>query len=170
MRASTLWRIDCALLALHAAGAALAWFRLPPRVPVHFGFTGAPDAWAGTSVVSWFAPLAISAALSGLIRALATSGPLGAWNIPEKQRFLRLTPEQRAPVLELLHAFAAAAAVCATVVFLALHVDVYVAAKGAPEAGYAGLVMFGAPGCLLLALVPWSRAVKRAILRPSGSR
>jgi len=171
MRASTLWRLNVVLLGLHGAGAALAWFYLPSRVPIHFGFRGNPDAWASTSVLSWFSLVAMSCGLSWFIHALTMHGPVELWNIPEKQRFLRLSSEQQAPILDQLRAFGALTAICATVVLLALHVGVYLTAQN-PSNGlpwYVHLVMLGSLAVLLVMTIPFSRAVRRAIRRAAAA-
>lgn len=64
------------------------------RAPVHFGFRGDPDAWAPTYPLSWFGLVAVSCVLSWFIHALTVRGPLELWNIPQQQRFLRLSPER----------------------------------------------------------------------------
>lgn len=170
MRASTLWTVNAGLQVTHAIGAVAAWSALPPKLPLHFNFSGTPDAWARTSVLSWFGPLAISLALSWFIRALTTRGPLEFWDIPEKQRFLKLSPEQRAPVMEMLHALVAATAVATSLVFAALQVGIYQTARGATRTlpWYVDAVMLGSLAALLLATIPWTRAVRRAILEASG--
>ena len=165
MRASTLWRVNWALLLLHAAGVIVAWSDLPRRMPVHFNFSGDPGAWAQTSLASWFALLLISVAVSAFVYAVSTYAPLERWNIPEKERFLRLSAQQRLPVLELLHAFMAMAAICCTVVLSVLQLGLYLVARGytARLPWYITGVMYCAIILLLVGVVPWSRAVRRAV-------
>jgi len=171
MHSLTLWRLNWALLLLHGIGAVLAWSALPQRIPIHFGLGAAPDAWATTSLASWFGLFAVSAVTSTFIHALSRYGPLTLWNIPEKERFLQLSPRQRAPVLELLYSFMAAAAICTTVALLALHLGLYLVASGRTPAlpWYTQAATYGGFVLLLVGLVPWSRAVRRAVLHAANS-
>ena len=170
MRASTLWRLNWALLLLHGAAAAFAWSSLPRRIPLHFGFGGALDAWTRTSLVSWFGLWVIAVALSAFLYVVSTRGPLDSWNIPEKERFLRLSAQQRAPVMELLHRLMAGAAICCTIVLSALHFGLYLVASGYANQlpWYITSVMYGAVVVLLVSTVPWPRAVRRAVLHAAG--
>lgn len=171
MRASYLWRLNWMLLLLHGAVAVLAWSTLPRRIPVHFDFGGALDAWARTSLVSWFGLWVIAVALSILLHVVSTHGSLELWNMPEKERFLRLTAQQRAPVLELLHSFMAEAAICCTTALSALHLGLYLVARGYADRlpWFITSVMYGAVVLLLVSTVPWSRAVRRAVLNAAGA-
>ena len=170
MRASTLWRLNWTLLLLHGTGAVLAWSALPRRIPAHFDFSGDLNTFAPTSLASWFDLLAISVAISASLYLLSTHGSLESWNIPEKERFLRLTPQQRRPVLELLQSFMAGAAIGCTIVLAALHLGLYLVAHGYADRlpWYITSVMYAAIALLLVSTVPWSRAVRRAVLRAAG--
>ena len=171
MRASTLWRLNWTLLLLHGTGAALAWSALPRRIPVHFDFGGDLDALAPASLASWFGLLAVSVAVSASLYVLSIHGPLELWNIPEKERFLRLTAQQRRPVLELLHSFMAGAAIGCTIVLAALQLGLYLVAHGYADRlpWYITSVMYGAIALLLVSTVPWSRTVRRAVLKAAGA-
>ena len=109
------------------------WPRLPARIPVHFGASGAVDRWAPTTLVTWFAlPLLaalISASLWGLGRWAVTAPKL--WNVPEKERFLALSPEARAPVMDMVRGFLDGTGIV-TILFLGLmHWWTYRTATGA---------------------------------------
>lgn len=54
----------------------LTWNRLPPTVPIHFNFSGKPDAW-GSRAVLWIMP-AMAAALYGTL----------TWGARVPQKFL----------------------------------------------------------------------------------
>ena len=99
-----------------AANWGLAWHwwpKLPARVPLHFDFAGTPDRYGERGYWSWFflPTLAVGSALlfglliPRLVDWLAERDP-ELINIPDKQRFLALAPEQRRralrPVLALL--------------------------------------------------------------------
>ena len=171
MRASTLWRLNWTLLLLDGAGAMLTWSTLPRRVPTHFDFGGTPDAWARTSLTSWFGLVAITAAVSAFVYALSMHAPLELWNIPEKERFLRLSSQQRAPILELLRRSMAVAAICCTISLSSLQLGLYIVAhdhaNGLPW--YITGVTYGALILLLVGAVPWSRALRRAVLQAAGA-
>ena len=171
MRASTLWRLDWALLLLHGAATVFVWSSLPCRIPVHFGFGGALDDWARTSLASWFGLWVIAVALSVFLYLVSTRGSLELWNVPEKEQFLCLSAQQRAPVLELLHSFMAGAAVCCTIVLSALQVGLYLVASGYANRlpWYITSAMYGAVFLVLVSTVPWSRAVRRAVLHAAGT-
>jgi hypothetical protein len=170
MRSAKLWRTVKAVLVFHFLLATVAWFILPPEIPTHFGANGKADAWSSTSIVSWFSLVAVSVALSLMIFFLTSPAAKSTWNIGEKKRFLQLTPEQQAPVLELMRLFGAASALCVNVVFLTLNLGVYLAAQGHTRGlpWWSNLILFGAPGCLVLGLIPWDRAVRREVLKASG--
>ncbi len=86
---------------------AAVWYpRLPDRYPIHFDMSGTPDGWASKSVATWFllplVSLVMTALMMGLglggINAMARHTP-GLINIPRKDEFLRLSPEERVRVL-----------------------------------------------------------------------
>lgn len=168
-RSGKLWRLVQAVWGLHTALAVVAWFTLPPKIPTHFGATGKADAWATTSIVFWFSLVAISAGLSVMIYFLTSPTAKSTWNIGEKERFLKLTPEQQAPVIELMRIFGAASALCVNAVFVTLHLGMYLAANGHTKGlpWWTNIVIFGAPICLVLGIIPWDQAVRREILKAS---
>ena len=92
------------LLASYWAFCIVLYGRLPGRIAVHFNMRGQADGWSDAPHLMWFAlPLIITLTI-GL---LAGVGKLSAanphlWNVPEKKRFLALTAEQRAPILQAL--------------------------------------------------------------------
>jgi hypothetical protein len=126
------YRLQLVLLALYFAAAATLWPTLPERVPIHFDFAGRPTTWARTSVLSWFGLPLLAAAMTlflyGMGRASTHAPEL--WNIPEKERFLALSPTARAPIVAYLSRVMAWAAVLATFTFISIHVGVYQTATG----------------------------------------
>jgi hypothetical protein len=72
------------------------WPRLPDRIPIHFGISGAPDGWSGKNWFSVFGMLVMAAVLL-VILGLASSELLGArhYNFPGKERVLKLSREQQ---------------------------------------------------------------------------
>ena len=88
------------LVAFHAALAIVAWFFLPARIPTHFGLAGNPDAWDAPSLFTWFSLVGVSFGIPCLIQLLMSPAARDTWNIPEKERFLKVTAEQQAPAIE----------------------------------------------------------------------
>lgn len=132
MSARTLYRINVILVGLYIAWAVLVWPSLPERIPVHFDLAGRPDGWSGTSILRWFglpfSALVNLAVVWGAGR-LARRSPQH-WNVPEKERFLALSPEAREPIVEMMDQFLARTSLLITWVFGALHVAVYTTALG----------------------------------------
>lgn len=170
MRSDKVWQVAKGILVLHLFLAVVAWFSLPQQIPTHFGASGKADAWDSSSVVLWFSLVATSVGLSAMIYYLSSPKFSSAWNIGEKERFLKLTPEQQKPVLELMRIFGAASAICVNVVFLTLHLGMYLTANGHTKGlpWWINMVIFGAPFCLIVGIVPWDRAVRQEILKASG--
>ncbi|HYW11048.1 MAG TPA: DUF1648 domain-containing protein [Longimicrobium sp.] len=119
------------ILALFA-GSAWAYPHLPERIPVHFGFSGQPDAWAGRSIASWFLLPAITAALALMMHAMAAAGASSPhlWNLPEKRRFLALPRTEQAPIIARMQRFIALIAVVATLLLGAIQAGIYRASTG----------------------------------------
>lgn len=132
MTARTIHLANFWLLSIYLVAVAIVWPRLPERIPIHFGLDGTADAWTRTSFLSWFGiPLmavAMALLLLGTIK-LARRSP-NLWNIPEKRRFLLLSPEQRAPIEMRLERVIAIAGILTTTLFMAIHVGMYQAAMG----------------------------------------
>lgn len=111
-------RLLFAVVLLHGVYAVAVYDRLPPRLPVHFGFDGAADAWASPGPGSWFALVLVSAATALAIglAALAMFRIPPRWlNLPRKAAFLELPEAERRAVLGIVAAFTLAigATVCA---------------------------------------------------------
>jgi uncharacterized membrane protein len=93
---------------------------LPDRVPVHFGISGTPDRWGSKSEL--FILVALVWGLTLLFYAFILSAPrLGRkpqlLNIPDKEEFLKLSPDRQAPFWELLQEFMAGLAVSVNLIF-----------------------------------------------------
>ena len=132
MEARSIYRLQLLLLALYFAVAAALWNTLPERVPIHFDLAGHPTTWARTSVLSWFGLPLLAAAMTlflyGIGQASAHTPEL--WNIPEKERFLALSPAARAPIVAYLRRAMAWSAVLVTFTFISIHVGAYQTAIG----------------------------------------
>ena len=123
------------LICWFSASVAL-WPSLPDSIPTHFGGSGAADAWAGKSLFSWFGlpivGLVLALMMLGLSRA-QVGGSMDMWNIPEKDRFRRLEPEQRATLMERLKRIPLACGLLTTVLLASVHLGVYQVATGRSE-------------------------------------
>jgi uncharacterized membrane protein len=97
---STIRRLHLALLGLYAFMVTATYPLLPERYPIHYGPSGRADAWADKSPWPWYLLLVIAVAVFGMMTFISTVSVRypHLWNIPEKQTFLKLSPEQRAPI------------------------------------------------------------------------
>lgn len=176
MAARSIYRLQLLLLALHFAVAALVWPTLPERVPIHFNLAGRPTAWVHTSVWSWFGLPLLAAATTlfvyGMSRLSARAPEL--WNVPNKQRFLSLSPAARAPIVRYLDRFMAWTAVLVSVTFAGVHLGVHQAAtgRGSGLPWLSHLLIWGPIGVLLLLAVRMTRnageQVRQADPRETG--
>jgi uncharacterized membrane protein len=76
--------------------------QLPERYPAHFNAAGQPDRWAEAGSGEWYAVPGIGAGIALLMVILAlgmTRIPLRLWNLPNKEKFLALSPRKQAPVI-----------------------------------------------------------------------
>ncbi|MBW3572693.1 MAG: DUF1648 domain-containing protein [Gemmatimonadetes bacterium] len=132
MSASACRLLNLLLLGALFAGSLMVYSRLPERFPVHFGLSGQPDGWAARSLLSWLAlPLiAASAALlvEGAARLAARHPEL--WSVPDRARFLALTPEERAPIIHRLQRFVGLVGLMTTLLLAMVQAAIYHAATG----------------------------------------
>jgi len=93
--------LNLALLAALLGGSALAYPRLPERIPLHFGLDGTPDRWAETSLASWFMLPLVALTVNVLLYGLAalTTRNVRFVNLPGKERLLALPAERQRAVL-----------------------------------------------------------------------
>jgi uncharacterized membrane protein len=93
-----------ALLAAYWAFCLALYPRLPARIAIHFNMRGEADGWSDNPFLAWFALpviITLTVALIAGIERWGTASP-HLWNVPEKKRFLAMTPEQRKPVIAIL--------------------------------------------------------------------
>jgi uncharacterized membrane protein len=165
MSTHRLRRLNAVLLLALFAGSAWAYPRLPGRIPMHFGFSGQPDAWASRSLVSWFLLPAITAALALGLHAIAasTANHPELWNVPDKRRFLALDAAARAPIVAKLREFVAFVGVVVTALMLVIQAAIYRAATGTAP----GLPVWAmaAVGVALLVMIAASVRLNAAVGR-----
>jgi len=146
---------------------------LPGTIPIHFGADGAPNAWASKSLGVWLL-VPISALvmtgllyLSSLLMALARERP-NVVNLPRRlrDRFVKLTPERREPVIAIMRAMVFWIPVPMNALLLwimfGIHRSVvaraWIGSPGAPMA-----VFFASFAVLIAVFLVWTfRAIDRA--------
>jgi uncharacterized membrane protein len=132
MTARSLYRLDLVLLLVYFGAAAALWPTLPDRIPIHFGLSGEPTRWVDATVAAWFGLPMVAAGLTLFVwwlGRLAVRYPT-LWNLPDKERFLRLPPERRAAITDSLEAYVAQVAMLLIVLFAELQVEMYATAMG----------------------------------------
>ena len=130
MSTQTYRLLNLLLLGALFAGSLMVYPRLPERIPMHFDLSGQPDAWQQRSLVAWLM-LPIIATGTALLVELASRMSVQnpqLWNVPDKPRFLALTPEERAPIIHRLQNFMGLVGVAVTGVLTMVQASVYLAA------------------------------------------
>jgi len=125
--------LNVLLIAAFFIACALLWNDLPARIPTHFTFSGTPDAWSEKSFWTWFGLPTIALVLAVFMYFM------GRWihrsprlvNLPNKKRFLQLSPEGQRQVLGTVTAFLDGVSVTVTLLMGLIQIDVYRAAQGA---------------------------------------
>jgi hypothetical protein len=155
MRSLVHW-LNVLLLAGYAWWAARVYDRLPDRIPMHFGASGAPDRWAETTFWNWTFLVLVAVGVVGLTYGSASASLWAArrhphWvNVPDKERFLALDADDRVfvvqPVCHLLYWLSAGV----IVLFWLIQSWSFQVATGAAE----GLPALFLPGILVGSLVP----------------
>ncbi|HEY7767761.1 DUF1648 domain-containing protein [Longimicrobium sp.] len=120
------------LLAALYTGSAAAYPRLPERIPIHFDFAGNPDAWAGTTLLSWFMLPLFATGIAGFLFVIGRGSEYRPelWSVPEKARFVALSVEARAPIMARLRTFLALMAVMTTALMGVMQVELFLVATG----------------------------------------
>ena len=124
--------LNLLLLAALVGGSALAYPRLPARIPMHFGLSGTPDRWAETSLFSWFLLPLIAVALNLMLYGIAalTLRDARLINLPGKERLLALPVERQRAVLDRIRDGLGSLAVPLTLAFCLIQLGVYRTAMG----------------------------------------
>lgn len=130
MSAATYRLLNLLLLGALFSGSMMVYPSLPDRFPRHFDVSGRPDAWADRSVLAWLALPLVCVGLAALLEVasrLSVRNP-HLWNVPDKKRFLALTPEERAPIVRRLQDFMGLVAVASTLLIGVVQAAIYHAA------------------------------------------
>lgn len=130
MSASTYRLLNLLLLGALFAGSMMVYPTLPQRFPRHFGVSGQPDAWMERSVLSWLLLPIIAAATAALLEVASRASIRNPslWNVPDKQRFLALTPAEQAPVIRRLRDFMGMTGLATTALMMLVQASIYDAA------------------------------------------
>ena len=169
-----MWRgLQYGLLAGYFALTALLYPKLPARFPRHFNGAGNADGWAGKSLTAWFALPVIAVltiAFMGWVTRLASSNP-NLWNVPEKQKFLALTPEQRRPIVQLMSSFITGVNCAIIILFISMQYAMYQVATGRESALplHTRLAIAGTIAGILFGSVWFTIKVRREVLKASRS-
>lgn len=174
MRAKTAYRLNAALILLWVLVDVVVWPDLPDRIPIHFGLGGEADWWVRTSVPAWFGLPMIAAGLALFLRGIAWLAARApeTWNVPEKERFLALSPEARRPIVGVLETYLAWVAVVVTLVFAAVQLGVYLTAVGRTTGIpiYLELFMLAAITAILGGALLLGRRLRHRIREAAASR
>ncbi|MFO7262207.1 MAG: DUF1648 domain-containing protein [bacterium] len=124
--------LNLALLAALLVGSALAYPRLPDRIPGHFGLDGTPTRWVETSPASWFLLPLIALGLNLLLYAMAALATRDARfvNLPGKERLLALPIERQREVLRRVREGMDALMAPTTLAFCLIQLAIYRSAIG----------------------------------------
>lgn len=158
MSTQTYRLLNLLLLGALFAGSMMVYPDIPQRFPIHFGASGQPDGWATRSPLSWLMVPLIAAGSVLLLEAasrISVRNPQ-LWNVPQKSRFLALTPNERAPIIHRLQRFMALVGVMTTGLMAVVQASIYHAATGRAP---------GLPAYFLPALVVYMAIVLGAALR-----
>ncbi len=161
-------RVCYALLASYWVLCITLYPQLPERIAIHFDMHGRPNGWTDSAWLGWFGLPVLASVVTWMligIAQLALRTP-SLWSLPEKSRFLRLTPQQRQPILrELIHLMDVAA-VYTIAVFMVVQLAIFQAALSSfARLGLAfHLVLWGGLVALLVYSALLSNRVKNMIL------
>lgn len=174
MSTQTYRLLNLLLLGALFAGSIMVYPRLPERIPMHFDLSGQPDRWEERSLIAW---LLLPVVATGTALLLDVGSRISVrnpqlWNVPDKPRFLALTPEERAPIIQRLQNFMGLVGVTVTVVLMMVQASVYLAAiqpvPRMPAYALAAIVLL--MGVLLVAGLRLNRGIAALIRDAHGRR
>lgn len=172
MTARAVHLVNLIFLVAWFAIAITIWPTLPEQLPIHFGVTGQADAWVAKSVFSWFGlpflAFAMSVGIAGV--GLLARGSPDLVNVPDKERFLRLSEDRRAAIIQRFVRTLAITGLLCSLMFAALHAGVYHTASGRATGlpWYTNAVMAAAVVGMIAVAILDNRAAGEEIARWSG--
>lgn len=149
--------------------AVIGYGQLPDRIPTHFDASGTPDGFMQRSYVSWFLlPLvALISALTIFLTTVWAERNPRLWNVPNKARFLALSPEQQRPLIDTLNTLLSTVSLSTVLFLAALHYDTWRVARGTAPGlsalsmtAFAFLLVFGVGGAIF-SMVRFNQQVKQ---------
>lgn len=148
-----------AIVAVHLLFAIAIYPSLGPTVPTHLDFAGKVTGVRSTSWPEWFGlpmvGIATLALLQGIGALLPTRPQL--FSFPEKERFLKIPRAYHGPVLALMRATLDLTGVIVTVIFLLVHVMLWLAGDGEAPASMHVVILLLSVGTLPMILVVTSK-------------
>lgn len=130
MSAKTCRLLHLLLLGAFFAGSLMVYPALPERFPVHFDLAGRPDAWADRRLAAWLALPLIAASVFVLLEGASRFAARYPhyWSVPEKRRFLELSPSARAPIVQRMQALVSLVGLLSTALMAVVQAGIYLAA------------------------------------------
>jgi len=125
-----------------------AYGALPEKIPVHFGFSGQPDAWAQKSIHTFFLLPAINVVMVVMLIWIRSFPRL--YNFPQKNEVRSWPEEKRQPVYDFLGDMTLAIALILNIMFCVIQTMIIEAAKTAYLPPSRMWLIFG----IVLTLVP----------------
>jgi uncharacterized membrane protein len=145
-----LFSISAGLIIAMIGVTAALWSSLPSQIPVHFGFSGAPDAWEAKSLVFVFLVPAIALAIF-LGFSLLYRYPQYT-NIPQTLLLMALEQAKREHIFNVIRSMLSVFILFIVGLFSYIQFVILATANGRLF-GVANLIMIGFLGLLFLALV-----------------
>jgi uncharacterized membrane protein len=148
-----------AIVAVHLLFAIAIYPSLGPTVPTHLDFAGQVTRTRPTSWVEWFGLPMVGVATLVLLQGIGALLPKHPqlFNFPEKERFLRIPRAYHGPVLALMRATLDLTGVIVTVIFLLVHVMLWLAGDGEAPAAMHVVILLLTVGTLPMILVVTSK-------------
>jgi uncharacterized membrane protein len=148
-----------AIVAVHLLFAIAIYPSLGPTVPTHLDFAGQVTRTRPTSWVEWFGLPMVGVATLVLLQGIGALLPKHPqlFNFPEKERFVRIPRTYHGPVLALMRATLDLTGVIVAVIFVHVHVMLWLAGDGEAPAAMHVVILLLSVGTLPMILVVTSK-------------
>lgn len=148
-----------AIVAVHLLFAIAIYPSLGPTVPTHLDFAGQVTRTRPTSWVEWFGLPMVSVATLVLLQGIGALLPKHPqlFNFPEKERFLKIPRAYHGPVLALMRATLDLTGVIVAMIFVLVHVMLWLAGDGEAPAAMHVVILLLSVGTLPMILVVMSK-------------